>query len=47
MNMKGTEFVRVTPEEEDTYDCDPSYAHQLEGLVVTRNKIGPDRIAPL
>jgi hypothetical protein len=47
MNLKGTEFVRVTPEEADTYDCDPSYAHQLEGLVVTRNNIGPDRIAPL
>ena len=47
MGMHRNEFVRVSPEEPGTYQCDPSYVYEVTGDVVTRHDIGPDRIAPL
>ncbi len=47
MGMHRTEFVRVSPEEPGTYQCDPSYVYDVTGEVVDRHDIGPDRIAPL
>ena len=47
MGMHRTEFVRVSPEEPGTYQCDPSYVYNVTGEVVARHDIGPDRIAPL
>ena len=47
MGMRRTEFVRVSPEEPGTYECDPSYVYDVTGDVVTRHDIGPDRIAPI
>jgi ABC-type branched-subunit amino acid transport system substrate-binding protein len=47
MGLKGTEFVRVTPKEPGTYDCDPSYAAKLTGPVLERAKLDAHRIAQL
>ncbi len=47
MKLDGTAFVRVTPEQAGTLDCDPSHVVAVTGDVVTRHDIGADRIAPL
>jgi hypothetical protein len=47
MKMEGTGYKRVYPTKVNTYDCDPSYLFKVTGEVVTRAKIGPDRIAEL
>jgi ABC-type branched-subunit amino acid transport system substrate-binding protein len=47
LQLSGTGFERVFPKEVDTFDCDPSYAFKVTGDVVTRAKIGADRIAQL
>jgi len=47
MGVKGTKFVRVFPREAGTFDCNSSYVYKVTGDVITRNKIGSDRIAQL
>jgi hypothetical protein len=47
IKMTGTTFERVFPKKANTFDCDPSYAYKVSGEVVTRAKIGADRIAQL
>jgi ABC-type branched-subunit amino acid transport system substrate-binding protein len=47
IKLTGTKFERVFPKKVDTFDCDPSYAFKVSGDVVTRAKIGPDRVAQL
>jgi len=49
MGMKGTEFVRLLPEEPGTFACDPANVYNVNPSsdLLTRNNIGPDRIAQL
>jgi len=49
LKLQGTEFVRVTPEETATFECDPSYVYDLGPTsdVLVRHGIGADRIAPV
>jgi len=49
MTLEGTEFVRVSPEAPGEYECDPSYVYDIDPAsdLLTRNKIGADRIAQL
>jgi ABC-type branched-subunit amino acid transport system substrate-binding protein len=47
LKLEGAGFARVFPKEPNTFDCDPSYAFHVTGEVVTRAKIGADRIAQL
>ena len=45
LKLEGTAFVRVTPTEVATYDCDPSYAAKTSGPVLERAKLDADRIS--
>jgi hypothetical protein len=47
LRMQGGEFVRHTPTEAGTFDCDPSYVQPVSGQVVDRVKLGPDRVSTL
>ncbi|MCU1377831.1 MAG: hypothetical protein JWN29_814 [Acidimicrobiales bacterium] len=47
LKLTGTKFERVFPKKVNTFDCDPSFAYKVTGEVVTRAKIGADRIAQL
>lgn len=49
LGMKGTTFVRVSPEEPGTFTCDPANVYKINpsSVLLTRNNIGPDRIAGL
>lgn len=45
LKMEGTSFVRVTPEEPGTFDCDPKYASKVTGPLVERAKLDENRHA--
>jgi len=47
MKMEGTTFVRVTPEQPGTFDCNPAYATKASGPVLDRAKLDANRISQL
>lgn len=47
LTLDGTSFVRVTPEDEGTYDCDPRYAAPVDGPVLERANLDENRISQL
>jgi len=49
LGMEGTKYVRLSPEEPGTFSCDPAnvYSVNPSSDLLTRNNIGPDRIAQL
>ena len=46
LKMEGQSYVRVTPTEPATYQCDPSFAAKTSGPVLDRAKLDANRIAP-
>ncbi len=47
LKLEGTAFVRVTPTEPASYDCDPSYAAKTSGPVLERAKLDANRESQL
>ncbi len=47
LKMEGTTYVRVTPTEPGTFDCDPSYAGQVTGPLVDRANLDANRVSQL
>ena len=43
LKMEGTTYVRVTPTEPGTFDCDPSYAGKVTGPLLERAALDENR----
>ena len=47
LKMEGQSYVRVTPTEPASYQCDPSFAAKTSGPVLERAKLDANRISQL
>ena len=47
LKMEGTSYVRITPEEPATYECDPSFAAKVTGPELERAKLDANRVSQL
>jgi ABC-type branched-subunit amino acid transport system substrate-binding protein len=45
VKLEGTKWVRFTPEEPNTFDCDDGYRVKVTGRVVDQAQLGPDRVS--
>ena len=43
--MEGTSYVRVTPTDPGTFDCDPSFAGKVTGPLVERANLDENRVS--
>ncbi len=43
LKMEGASYVRISPEEPGTFDCDPSYASKVTGPLLERNPLDENR----
>jgi hypothetical protein len=41
--LEGTSFVRITPEEPGTFDCDPAFAGKVTGPLLERADLDENR----
>ena len=45
LKLEGTKIVRFDPKEKGKLDCSPDYVVAVTGDIVTRSKLGPDRVS--